>query len=136
MSKAKKKRRPDARTTANEATVEARVRFCRKLIAGGLWTPRTSGKLAERWGVGAHQVRIYGAEARRQLVSADEARDDARLFNDLINEAIDEARGCEFGKDRSRLLLQAAEMVAKRGGLYKPERHVHDIRGADAIFDA
>lgn len=102
-------------------SVEWRVRFVRKLIASHQWGPRVPGKLARKWDVTPAMIRIHAAEARRQLRSADEAHDDAKLFQELVDEAIDMARDAG-GHQGARLLLDAADKVAKRGGIYKAEK--------------
>lgn len=113
--------------THEPPSVEYRVRYIRKLLASGAYTFRTSGKLARRWGIGAPMVRIHAAEARRQMRSADEARDDAALFQELIEEAIEMARDTG-GTQGAKLILDAAEKVAKRGGVYKPEKIEHKVK--------
>lgn len=112
------KRKSDAK---NLPSVEWRVRYCRKLLACGKWHYRLSGKLSEKWGVSPAMVRIHAAEARRQLRASDEARDDAKLFEELLQEAIEMARDAGGTKGAS-LLLDASEKVAKRGGIYKAEK--------------
>lgn len=107
--------------TGRLPSVEWRVRYCRKLIACGKWHYRLSGKLSEKWGISPAMVRIHAAEARRQLRASDEARDDAALFEELIQEAIERARVID-GPASAKILLQAADMVGKRGGVYKAEK--------------
>lgn len=102
-------------------SVEWRVRFVRKLIASHQWGPRVPGRLARRWDVTPAMIRVHAAEARRQLRSADEAHDDAKLFQELVDEAVELARDAG-GVQGARLLLEAADKVAKRGGIYKAEK--------------
>lgn len=126
---------PKRKSKAKEPPpVEWRVRYCRKLIACGKWSRKLSGPLSERWGITPAMVRIHAAEARRQLVSVGEIQDDASLFNELIAEAIEIARDAG-GTQGARLLLDAADKVAKRGGIYKAEKVDVRHKGVRPVAD-